>query len=415
MESDMFHRPRTIIYKAIDLSKARDWYSKILGLRPTLDSPYLVSFSIEDYSLCVVKRPKGQSKNDSGPIVYWEVDNVEEAYQKLLQNGAASSAEIRVAFGSKRASVIDPFDNILGISERTIQAEDATVDEAPSKTAMGVTLLRAIGAIDEREEIRGNDHLASAFLSNDQKTIINEPALRAAMISYLPGMYEYVIARTMFFDRIVLQALKDNIPQIVFLGAGYDSRPYRFVFSIKDTTIFELDAPTTQENKIKLLQQANISIPGQVKYVPINFNTDSLKDVLLGSGYRNDWRALFVWEGVTYYLFPDAVEETLKSIASYCSAGTTLCFDYGARWPEMLDAHGVRKAKEAMGATRPGEPIRFQIERGTIESFLSQKGFRLIEHLTAEDMENKYLTLKDGSSAGKVLGNVCLAHASVVA
>ncbi len=28
-----------------------------------------------------------------------------------------------------------------------------------------------------------------------------------------------------FFDHIVKSALRENIPQIVFLGAGYDSRP----------------------------------------------------------------------------------------------------------------------------------------------------------------------------------------------
>jgi len=59
-------------------------------------------------------------------------------------------------------------------------------------------------------------------------------------------MYEYLIARTAFFDDIVEQALRENIPQIVFLGAGYDSRPYRFKDLIKETSIFELDIHTTQ-------------------------------------------------------------------------------------------------------------------------------------------------------------------------
>ena len=60
-----------------------------------------------------------------------------------------------------------------------------------------------------------------------------------------PGAYEFMIARTAFFDRIVEQALKVNIGQLVLLGAGYDSRPYRFGKFIQDTKIFELDAKPT--------------------------------------------------------------------------------------------------------------------------------------------------------------------------
>ena len=51
----------------------------------------------------------------------------------------------------------------------------------------------------------------------------------------VPRTYEYVIARTKFFDDVFKQALVENFPQIVFLGAGYDTRPYRFKDYIKQT------------------------------------------------------------------------------------------------------------------------------------------------------------------------------------
>jgi len=43
-----------------------------------------------------------------------------------------------------------------------------------------------------------------------------------------PGICEYVLARTAFFDKVFKDALNNKIPQIVLLGAGYDTRPYRF-------------------------------------------------------------------------------------------------------------------------------------------------------------------------------------------
>jgi methyltransferase (TIGR00027 family) len=227
-------------------------------------------------------------------------------------------------------------------------------------------------------------------------------------------MYEYMIARTAYFDHIVEQALQENIPQIVFLGAGYDSRPYRFRDLIKDTRIFELDIHTTQQRKTQLLHQANISMPKQLILVPVNFNTDNLKDVLLSAGYDQTRKTLFIWEGVTHYLLPKAVDDTLSFIRSNSPPGSTVCFDYTSVSPDMFDQYGVKELRENRRASASGEPSRFGIAKGKIESFLSERGYEIIDHLTAQDMERNYLTLHDGSSAGRVLAIFCFVHASVV-
>jgi hypothetical protein len=65
------------------------------------------------------------------------------------------------------------------------------------------------------------------------------------------------------------------------------------------------------------------------------------------------------------------------------------------------------------GESTSGKSARFAIERGKIESFLSDRGFKMIDHLTAEDIERKFLTLNDDSLAGHVVGFFCFAHAAV--
>ena len=60
-----------------------------------------------------------------------------------------------------------------------------------------------------------------------------------------------------------------------------------------------------------------------------------------------------------------------------------------------------------------GETTKFGLERGAIESFLVERGYEIIDHTTAEEIEKKYLTLSDGSLAGNVIGIFCFAHASV--
>jgi methyltransferase (TIGR00027 family) len=165
-----------------------------------------------------------------------------------------------------------------------------SVEYRPSETAMGAAAMRFLAAMDEREEIKGPDYLAEIFLTEDRRVSLKDPAMREWVIKNRipPGMYEFMIARTAFFDHVVEQALLDNIPQIVFLGAGYDSRSYRFKEIIKGTRIFELDIQPTQQRKMELLHQAGISIPDQLAFVSINFNTDNIGDILHRAGFNRN-------------------------------------------------------------------------------------------------------------------------------
>jgi len=114
-------------------------------------------------------------------------------------------------------------------------AEDNALDKQASGTAMATAFMRALAACDPREEIRGNDTLAEIFLTEEQKKPLRDSAARAWVLHnrVAPGAYEFMIARTAFFDQIVEQALEENIGQVVLLGAGYDSRPYRFADSAR--------------------------------------------------------------------------------------------------------------------------------------------------------------------------------------
>jgi len=193
--------------------------------------------------------------------------------------------------------------NVMSESPET-ETSKGSVEHHPSETAMATATMRALAAHDEREQIRGSDYLAEVFLTEDRKASFKDLAVRQWVMKngIAPGAYEFMIARTAFFDHVVRDALLQNIPQIVLLGAGYDSRPYRFKDLSKDTRIFELDARPTQLRKKEMLEQAGIPLPAHLVFVPIDFNRENLKDVLAAAGFSRDQRALFVWEGVTYYL-----------------------------------------------------------------------------------------------------------------
>jgi len=300
------------------------------------------------------------------------------------------------------------------MSERhEADAGKRSVEHQPSETAMSTAMMRALASLDDREEIRGPDYLAEIFLMEDTRGALKDPAAREWVMQnrLTPGMYEFMIARTAFFDQVVERALRENIPQIVFLGAGYDTRPYRFKELIRDTRIFELDIHTTQRKKKELLHQAKVPIPGQLVFVPINFNKENIGDALAGMGFMKNRKTLFVWEGVTYYLPPHVIDDVLSSVKANAPAGSSICFDYASLSIEALNEDNVKKLRERMQSRHSAEPTKFGIRKGNTESFLLDRGYRIIMHLTASEMEKKYLSLRDGSSAGKVLPLFCFVHA----
>jgi methyltransferase (TIGR00027 family) len=290
-----------------------------------------------------------------------------------------------------------------------------SVEHQPSETAMATATLRALAAHDEREEIRGPDYLAEVFLTEDRKAPLKDLGVRQRVMknNIAPGAYEFMIACTAFFDHVVRDALLQNIPQIVLLGAGYDSRPYRFRDLIKGTKIFELDTRPTQLRKKEKLEQVGIPLPAHLVFVPIDFNRESLKDVLLTAGFSRDQSALFVWEGVTYYLPAKVVDDTLGTIRDISCVGSSVCFDYASLSAEALSEEGAKILREHMKSRYSAEPTKFGIPQGRLDAFLAERGYVMIEHLSPSEMETRYLTLQDASTAGKVPALFSFVHAAL--
>ena len=304
-----------------------------------------------------------------------------------------------------------------GLVKRGHMTQQSSIETQASGTAAATAFLRALAACDPREEIRGKDDLAEIFLEERQTGPLKDPAQRTWVMQnqLSPGAYEFMIARTAFFDRIFAQALTANLEQVVLLGAGYDSRPYRFKELIQATRIFEVDALPTQQRKQACLQQAGISISPHISFVPINFETDSLQEVLLAADLRRESRTLFIWEGVSYYLSGAAVDNVLACVRSLSPAGSSIGFDYAVVSAEVFNDAGVQELRKLMRSRHADKPTRFGFRAGTIDAFLNERGFQVIEHLTAADMNERYLALDRYSDVGRVLPLFGLVHAGVMA
>ena len=176
--NEMFQCLKRVTYRVSDIEKAKNWYRTILDTEPTFDSPFAVVFPIGDSGLVLTPNANSPSNSDDTVVAYWGINDIDFAYKKLLQFGAVPHTEIHSVFGTRVATVLDPFGNILGIITTNVDAKKRSVEQQPSETALGAVFLRTLASIDERGEIQGNDTIAEIFLTESQRIRLKDPAVR---------------------------------------------------------------------------------------------------------------------------------------------------------------------------------------------------------------------------------------------
>lgn len=115
-----------VSYWAEDLREARRWYTQLFGIepyfqRPDAENPAYIEYRAGDYQheVGIIHRkymPKLAKEGPGGAVLYWHVDDIQNALERLLSMGAKEYQPITEwGEGFITAAVIDPFGNVLGI------------------------------------------------------------------------------------------------------------------------------------------------------------------------------------------------------------------------------------------------------------------------------------------------------------
>ncbi|MEO9138626.1 MAG: SAM-dependent methyltransferase, partial [Jatrophihabitans sp.] len=189
----------------------------------------------------------------------------------------------------------------------------------------------------------------------------------------------------------LLEAMPD-VAQVLILGAGYDSRAYRFATSIAGRAVFEVDlAPLSRVKRQIVADHPELFTQGRVTSVEIDFRTQLLADRLRDSGFVTGAATFVAWEGVSMYLTHDAVTATLDALAQVCGAGSILAMDFF----QAVRGVGPYDQFRRLGARSLGligEPITFRTPSTTAATLLSGAGFDVIDLATADRMTSRYAT-----------------------
>jgi methyltransferase (TIGR00027 family) len=288
-----------------------------------------------------------------------------------------------------------------------------------ASTAEAAAALRAAGARERDQRIRGPDELAARFVASGPRltALVKIPFVRRLAPKLaeriLPGAYWYEIARVRHMDRILCAELSAGARQLVVLGAGFDTRAYRFADRLARVATFEVDHPATAALKRERVRTIFGSLPRHVRYVDADLHAGDLGARLRTAGFSERLRTHLIWSGVTPYLEAHAVDAVLGWLAARVRSGSSIVFDYAFR--EAVEGgaafYGAPRLRRRLAEA--GEPLLFGIPRGACAGFLAERGLELVSELSPEQLERRYLIRGDGRPAGRPYGFVAIAHARV--
>jgi methyltransferase (TIGR00027 family) len=296
---------------------------------------------------------------------------------------------------------------------------------SPSRTSIAVAAGRALGAREKDPSVRNPDWLAERLLGPAELELIKDHPAGAALAGAeldpqkqmeATGMTMLMLIRTRFIDEHLERALNEGAAQVVILGAGFDTRAYRFEDQLGGRKVFELDFHSTQEFKKRRVQEALGGIPSNVTFVEVDFKTENLEDVLIKAGYQRGEKACFIWEGVSMYLAESAARGMLRAIHAIATPGSRLIMDFAEQaWIDVATRFPNHPFNRY--TRRWGEPWIFGVPDGREREFFSESGFEMREIMSLYGKEpmRRYATRADGTrvSAG-YRGNLRLRIAGTI-
>jgi methyltransferase (TIGR00027 family) len=286
---------------------------------------------------------------------------------------------------------------LLGCALAASCAQTLATSGKVSVTAEAVCALRAAAAKHPDPKVRNPDYLAEKFVSATFWTPYQADPDRAR---HNPN-YFWVNARTHHLDALLVEALSQGATQVVNLGAGFDSRAYRFRERFPRARFFELDLPATSAAKRERVVKIFGAVPDRVVLVATDFTSRPLDAVLRDAGYDRTQRTFFVWEGVTMYLPEAANRSTLQFVRSGSASGSSVVYDYvldGALRPDGGGIYGARTTAAFVASV--GEPLLTGWSPSQAAAFATGEGLVVVSDLGPAELTARYLIDSDGQPDG---------------
>lgn len=248
----------------------------------------------------------------------------------------------------------------------------------PSLTAEAVCLARALE--HRRTDRLVDDPHAVGFLRAPMRAVVRAAGLssRASDLAEWgldPGLIAAIGARSGWIDEHLASAAP-QLDQVLLLGAGYDSRPWRL--PLAHTVVLELDHPATARRKARRVSR--LGLDDRARHtLTADLATESLRDALKRSPLQPDRPSAVVWEGVSMYLDEASVQRTLRDLRAFLGPHTIVLMDLWSPVPGQGLLHLAERSGR-VGLAALGEPLRFELPPQAIAGWLDQQDWSVQRH-----------------------------------
>jgi methyltransferase (TIGR00027 family) len=258
----------------------------------------------------------------------------------------------------------------------------------PSRTAMTAAYMRAAHQILDSKPLILEDLLALQLLGKDSTQSISEAA-EHYQTPLARALRSHIVLRSRYAEDQLLTAVQRGISQYVIVGAGFDTFSMRQPKWAKDLMIVEVDHPGTQAIKHARIVDAGLSIPENVQFADIDFESETLDEGLRRNGISTAQLTFFSWLGVTMYLTEVAIDKTLKSMANFpLGSQTVLTFSQPPIHNSQISLDVAARLADHVESI--GEPFLSRFEPAVIKSKLLSAGFTHVELLSPDEAYAKY-------------------------
>jgi methyltransferase (TIGR00027 family) len=210
------------------------------------------------------------------------------------------------------------------------------------------------------------------------------------------------VVRHRFFDDFLIAQTSGGIRQVVLVAAGLDTRAFRLAWPT-GVDVYELDQPDVLAYKQVRLDEVGATATCQRRVVPVDL-THEWDAALCVSGYRSSEPAVWLAEGLLFYLPEPVVDSLLETAAALSPPGSSLGTDTMSSTMLASSArqHWVRFYRDA------GAPFVFGTDQPS--ELLARHGWRPTIHLAPELAAQYGRSWRPAPTPGPPLGAIITAE-----
>ena len=253
-----------------------------------------------------------------------------------------------------------------------------------SRTAQGVAAERAL--LTDMGVLA--DPFARRMLTASMVAIVNFVRHLPTQVSARSVTLAGLAARVLWFDAQVTEALNAGIRRIAVIGAGYDSRAWRF--RGEGVQFFELDHGATQQEKARRAPG-----PGPI-YVAADLTTQGAGEALVERGLDTSRPVLFVLEGVTMYLDEKVVRDQLGGLGITSVVGSRLAVDFYPPRATGTPLNHRQDRLQRLARIGSAETLRLTIERPEAVDLVAGSGWEVIQEMSLREAARRLVPSESG-------------------